>query len=240
MKQTFPLILLLALLAGGHLYAQTPTTGLYVDSGGLLLMNHDDVTPLSGGVGTVVGDGDVVQFGYYTDATSSNLFAGTWVPLTGNGGANSAFNTTSIGDNPDGLGAGNTDGQFAFTATGSIPGDTYINFTLGSATSGVSLPSSGQIMALRFYNGTSVANSTYYGAASDASWDWIAPAYPPPLPMEFTMGDPVSWLDNDVGFTGTSLSPDLVVPEPSEMSLGGLGGLGVLAFAYWRRRRFGH
>ena len=238
MKQIFPFILLM-LLAGSHLYAQTATTGLYIDSGGYLLMNHDDLTPLSGGLGTVVGDGDVVQFGYYTDATSSNLFAGTWVPLTGNGGANSAFDTTSIGDNPDALGAGYTDGQFALSASGSTPGDTYINFTQGSATSGVSLPTSGHIMAVRFYNGTTVATSTYYGAASYADWDWVSPAYPPAAPMAFSLGDgndSVSWLNNEVGYTGTMIGTDLLVPEPSESYLCGLG-FGVLAFAYWRRRQ---
>ena len=231
MKRIFSLVLL-ALLLGSPLCAQNLTIGLYIDSGSYTLMNKDDLTPLSGGVGTVVGDGDVVQFGYYTNATSGNLFAGTWVPLTGDGGANSAFNTTSIGDNPDAVGGGNTNGTFAFLAFGSTPGDTYITFTQGSFASGVSLPTGGQIMAVRFYNGTSVASSTYYGSVSDANWDWIPPMASPVRPMQFSFYDSVSWLDNQVGYTGTSIA---VVPEPSVSSLFGLG-LGILAFTYWRRR----
>lgn len=230
MKRIIALILLPTVLSGNHLCAQSASTGLFLDSGSFTLMNNE-LTPLSGGVEAVVGDGDVIQFGYYTNATSSNLFSGTWVPLTGNGGANSAFNTTSIGDNPDTVGAGNTNGTFAFSSNGSTPSDTYINFIQGSSTSGVSLPSSGQIMAVRFYNGTSVANSTYYGAASDASWEWVAPLYPIPESMTFGLDNSVSWFNNQVGYTGTIID----VPEPPASSLFGLC-FGVLAFVYWRRR----
>src|SRR4051794_30675567 len=62
---------------------------------------------LSGGT-AADGNGDVLQFGYFSGGTLGNPFAGTWVPLTGAGGANSAFGTTSIGDTTAG-GAG--DGQ---------------------------------------------------------------------------------------------------------------------------------
>ena len=42
-------------------------------------------TRLSGGNPTVDHDGTVVQLGYHSAATVGNEFAGTWIPLTGEG-----------------------------------------------------------------------------------------------------------------------------------------------------------
>lgn len=225
-------LLILGILAScSGLSAQVLTIGLNIDSGSYTLKNSDNLTPLSGGLSSVVGDGDVVQIGYYTAATSGNLFAGTWVPLTGNGGANSDFAATSIGDNPD---AGAGDGSFAFAAGGTTAGDIYLNFVQGSSTAGV-MPGDGQLMAVRFYNGTTVASSTAYGVASDAAWAWMAPTSAPQN-MNFSLDDPsVAWFNNQIGYTGTALA----VPEPSVSALFALGlliSLGYLLVTPGKRR----
>lgn len=58
----------------------------------------------SNGVGN--GNGDLVELGFYTEADDSNLFQGTWVPLTAG---------TRIGDSNDGTDLG--DGYFSFSTS---------------------------------------------------------------------------------------------------------------------------
>jgi hypothetical protein len=214
MKKSLSTFLCLAVLAPAGLFAST--SQLNLNSGSLTLNNSNTTTPLA--------IGDVLQFGYYTGATnSSTLFSGTWVPLTGFGGGNSAFTNIAIGyASTNGAGPG----TFAFALT----------FTNGSSTSGVNLPSAGQIMSILFYNGTTLANSTYYGAASDVSWTWLAPASVPPV-MAFSFDDTgIKWLDNSVNtnnstaYTGTLLA----VPEPSFIMLFALG-TGLLVLVYGKR-----
>jgi hypothetical protein len=233
MKYHLPLFLFISLLVSVPPSVQAAgTTQLSIDSGSYTLYNSNNSTILSGGaeINPVDGDGDVIQIGYYTGATSSsNLFTGTWVALTGNGGANSAFNTTSIGDQTS-QGAG--DGTFALNLT----------FTSGSPTSGVYPAIGGKILALRFYNGTTVANSTYYGAVSDASWTWAAPATTPPSILGFSLDNPgVSFLSNDssalneTAFTGTPLMSE--APEPSTATELLLAFCAVGIFRYYRGTR---
>lgn len=210
MKKTLCTLLSLAILGSAPLFAST--SQLNLNSGSLTLNNTNNSTALA--------IGDVLQFGYYTGATnSSTLFSGTWVPLAGFGGANSAFTNISIGyASTNGAGSG----TFAFSLT----------FTNGSSTSGVNLPSTGQIMSILFYNGTTLANSTYYGAVSDVSWTWFAPASVPPT-MNFSLSDSgVSWLNSNAAYTGTLYS----VPEPSFVTLFALGA-GSLLLVYKNRRK---
>ena len=58
----------------------------------------------SGGAGN--GNGDLVELGFYTEADDSNLFQGTWIPLTSG---------TRIGDANDGTDLG--DGYFSFSTS---------------------------------------------------------------------------------------------------------------------------
>jgi autotransporter-associated beta strand protein len=58
----------------------------------------------SNGVGN--GNGDLVELGFYTEADDSNLFQGTWIPLTAG---------TRIGDSNDGTDLG--DGYFSFSTS---------------------------------------------------------------------------------------------------------------------------
>ena len=58
----------------------------------------------SGGAGN--GNGDLVELGFYSEADDSNLFQGTWIPLTSG---------TRIGDANDGTNLG--DGYFSFSTS---------------------------------------------------------------------------------------------------------------------------
>src|SRR6516162_2581047 len=113
-------------------------TTVAFDSGSQTLGNQSAV-PLSGGSPTLDGDGDVLQLGYYSAATTANNFLGTWIPLSGAGSANTAvipqgnnhanpqnitYNQTSTGDLMVN-GAGNA--TFAIS----------LDFVAGNATSGI-------------------------------------------------------------------------------------------------------
>jgi hypothetical protein len=200
------LLLLFSLCSAARTWAQN-TADLSIDSGDSILKSFGNTSPLA--------VGDALQFGYYTGATISNPFAGTWVALTGDGGIDNGSgspgaNFTVIGRAADsGAGAG----QFAFSS---------LTFTTGSATTGLNLPSAGQLMAVRFYNGATVIGSTYYGAASDASWQWVSPASPAST-MVFKLSDPgIDWLGNNIAFTGTATTI-AVIPEPNVALLALLG-----------------
>jgi|SRR5690606_35495808 len=187
------------------------------DTGGVFELKGSDNTTLLSGGGNSSGDGFVLQFGYYSMASSSDLFAGTWTALTGDGGVNSAFTSSSIGDTFDN---GAADGTFA---------DTFI-FNLTDNTSNVSLPSAGQIMAVRFYDAATVTAAMHYGAVSNESWIWQAPNTPPAA-MAFSLADlGVQWFNGSIAFTGTA------IPEPATWAVM-LGGTALFMVVGRRRRR---
>jgi hypothetical protein len=201
------------------------TTTVSFDSGSQTMFNQASIA-LSGGT-INDGDGDVLQLGYYTGAN----FTGNWVPLSGETSLNTAiiagsspaepYNKTSIGD-LNSNGAGN--GTFAMS----------LDFVAGSATSGNSLPSNGTQLALRFYNGTTLASSTFYNAVTDPLWTWKTPATPPAVvTMSFDDAGLV-WQGgvNSAFHTTISFSQ---VPEPSVIaSL--LVGAAILGSRAIRRR----
>ncbi|RYZ18140.1 MAG: PEP-CTERM sorting domain-containing protein, partial [Sphingobacteriales bacterium] len=116
------------------------------------LVNNSSV-PLSAGT-SAAGDGTLLQLGFYSTATLSNPFSGTWVVLA----------STTMGD--DGV---NIDGKFS-TST-----------ILGSGT--FTEPAVGTPLSIRFYDGTSVSTSSYFNSVSNISgaWNYIAPADVPPV-----------------------------------------------------------
>ena len=123
--------------------------------------------PLTGGAAAVLGDGAMLQLGYYTQGTAANPFAGTFVLMAGTGGPNTFAtygNKLSIGDDPSN-GAG--DGTFALA----------LNFVTGTA-SGNNLPAAGQELVIRFFNNTTAANSTLFNAVNAPTWLFTAPTTP--------------------------------------------------------------
>lgn len=109
------------------------------------------------------GDGAVLQYGYYSGSTERNPFLGTFVPLTGPGSIHGWSST--IGDGPGATGV-RPAGQFHVS----------VFFDLFTDTIDDDLPLPGVPMAIRFYNGTSIADSTEFNTVSNTSgaWDWQA------------------------------------------------------------------
>lgn len=198
---------------------QAQSTALTFDTGEFTVVkNTNNLTPLSGG-SSADGNGFAVQVGYYSSATSGNNFLGTWTPITGINSLNTAFNVSTIGDKNDN-GAG--DGTFA---------DTFV-FDTTVASTVVTLPSSGQILAVRFYNATTVAAATHFAAASKDLWTWISPATPQSTVIMSLGESGLVWQGGFTAYTGNLLT---AIPEPSTYA--GLAGLAVLGFAALRRRR---
>jgi hypothetical protein len=219
-------------------------TTVNFDSGGQMVYDQNLITPtlLTAGP-TGDGNGAVIQLGYYSAATISNNFAGTWIPLTGQTSPNTAivtgstemYNQTSIGDTTMNVGlSGN--GVFAIG----------VNFRPGDPTAGNNLPTSTTIpLAIRFYNGTSIASSTFYNVVSDDGWLWRTPSNPPTnpvIPISLDDQNPdLEWLSiaqgqsaNTAFHTTISLA---AVPEPATVGVGILCAASLFGSALLRRAR---
>lgn len=208
-------------------YSAAITTVVF-DSGDKQLTALTGNAPLTAGSAAVEGDGAVIQLGYFSGATSQNLFLGTWIPLTGEGSANTAFNRTSVGDS---LASGAGDGQFGFS----------LSFNDALSNTSQNLPAPGTPLAIRFYDGRTLALSTRFEtiSSSAANWQWKAPGTPATL-IGFSLGETGS-SGLRLQSTNAAPSPDGVVrtatpvaavPEPSSLMLLSIGALVSL-----RRRR---
>jgi hypothetical protein len=220
-------------------YAQNQTT-VNMDSGGLFLFN-EGATKLTGGT-TLDGDGAVIQLGYYNAATASNNFAGNWVALTGEMSLNTKtipssndsepFNKTSIGD---------------LTSQGGVVGEFWLpalTFVQGSANSGNNLPASSTIpLAIRFYNNTTIATSTFYNVVSDDAWLWQTPVAPQSdtgVNISLSQGG-LEWLSTAMGQPTTNEFHTSIglqaVPEPTTVAAGTLCAASLIYGALRGRRR---
>jgi hypothetical protein len=217
------LIFCLCFAGARLLYADKTTVSF--DSGDYAIFDNPDLhgggdVPLTGGSLMVDGDGTVLQLGYYDGATTANNFLGNWVPLTGETSLNTAtipgssppepYNRTSIGD---------ITVKFAGDATFAMS----LNFELGNAASSNSLPAVGSTppLAIRFYNNTTIASSTYYNVVSDDSWLWSAPSINDPfVNVTISLNDlNLEWLSTALGQGAESAFHTTIplanVPEPA-------------------------
>jgi hypothetical protein len=213
-KHVAPCLLLAALLAGIAAPLEAQSTTLTIDSGTYTLKDFDNATPLA--------VGDVVEFGYYSSATVLNPFSGSFNALTGGTITNTAETPTADGS------SFTTDTVSTVIGgdqnTGAGPGQ--FAYTLVFAPSTPNLPSNGQILAIKFFDNSTVASSGAYGAASNATWLWEGTTSSLDFPADYSLGDPGTlWLNNDTAFTG--------VPEPQTAVLVPVG----LLMLYFGRRR---
>ncbi len=151
-------------------------------------------SPLSAGT-ALDGDGTLIQLGFYTGATPSNPFLGSWVELA----------TSSIGDT-----GVNEAGRFNVSTT----------LIEGS----FNAPVPGTPLAIRYYDGLTAATSTYFNAASDTTgpWNWVAPATQPPI-LDLKITKLTSVFQSGIfGAFQTTISTG--VPEPTLPTLLLVGG----------------
>ena len=218
-------------LAVGAVHGQTTTVNF--DSGDFQILDQNTAAtnPLTAGPAGD-GNGAILQLGYFTGAN----FTGTFVPLSGQGSANTAivpgssppemYNQTSIGDR----------GAF-FAGPGTF--SLQLSFTSTDPTSNNNLPASGTPLAIRFYNGTTLASSTFFNTVSSTSttWQWQSPNTPPAL-VEISLNDPGLLWESVVRAgqaSNTAFHTTIPIPEPSTIALIGFALVGA-PIVYLRRR----
>lgn len=167
-------------------------------------LTNKTASPLSAG-SALSGDGTLLELGYYSMASVSDPFAGSWTILA----------TTTMGD--DGI---EVSGRFS---TSSILG--------GSGLPGLT---SATPLAIRFYDGTAVANSTYFNAVSktNGSWNYIAPNDPSPV-LNLAIDKGASTVFQN-GLSG-AFSTRIAIPESSPILLC-FSGVAILLFSRQRKK----
>ena len=127
--------------------------------------------PLSAGV-QGNGDGDLVELGYFSEASTDSPFSGSWIPLT---------KQTKVGDSSSGYGFGN--GMFIFTSNFQRNSDQVVVFPtepkeysedLGFTVTS-SAPPTGTPFCIRFYDGPEKGGARYNTVTGD---NWLWPAFP--------------------------------------------------------------
>jgi autotransporter-associated beta strand protein len=135
-------------------------------------------TDLTQNVAGTNSDGDLMELGYYSESDDSNLFRGTWNVLT---------KTTTVGDSSDLSGLG--DGAFSFsTSFNGTTATTYAGDAGQITDTGVTTPSAGTLLAIRFYDGSTNAAGTLFNViaapqGAGSSWyDWPTSDVDPQAP----------------------------------------------------------
>lgn len=143
-------ILATILLTTASVRAATVVINWSVSANPSAILMDNNSNPLSAGT-LAAGDGSLVQLGYYDRAILANPFRGDWVALA----------SSTIGDDGQEIA-----GRFSTTTIlGGVP---------------FAEPPVGTPLAIRFYDGTSVATSTFFNAVSDTTggWNYVSPSDP--------------------------------------------------------------
>ena len=226
--------LLLICCLANRTYAGSQTQ-VNFDSGTQFMYNFGG-TLLSAGT-AADGDGTVIQLGYYDGATVANKFAGTWHALTGAGSLNTggntgsglAFNTTAIGGIGGGAAPGGS-GIFGF----SLVFDSAVTGTFNDLPGSTTIP-----LAIKFYDGASIAASSYFNVVSNAAWLWKTPISPDPLPPTINLSfDDAGLQWQSIAVAGQSGSTAFhtsiaTVPEPDTI-FGALTCLATIGLRWGR------
>lgn len=198
----------------------------YAASSSYFLTNNESTTikdsagvALTSGVGTVQGDGAIIQLGYFS--TSTNSFSGTWTAIAGVGSLNPSLNPR-VGD---------------FDTQSDIPDGFFsisVTFDDGNGTD-VGIPAADTQLAIRFYDTTSEAGlaTADYNTVTNDLWTFNALADPAPTKrtLDITQASGTTvWQDGGANAFKTTITP---VPEPSSAALLGLGMAALLL----RRRK---
>ena len=222
MRPKFPLALFLALTAGAHAASVQVDSSYFSDGSTNPLVDNNGIGLTAGTAAN--GDGAVFQIGYLAGVDlglDPNSYGdaewGAFVPIAG-GGVNPSGGMTTIGDMDSGAA-----GPFGFYGVSVFLDDT----TDANLPPGAGYP---QQLAIRFYNGTSIAGSTHFNTVVSDTSEWELT----PLPAVPSPGDENTLdLDGDVlVWQGTPFRTDIAIPEPSSSLLALLGAL-----IFLRRRR---
>lgn len=175
---------------------------------GFALKDQNGVA-LSPGLADKPLDGTIIELGYYSLATTSNPFAGEWVPMV----APFQGNYITIGD----LDVNDVAGLFQNTSIIG-GGESYV------------LPAAGVPLTIRFYDTKTAQNfKNLYNAVSSSEWTW--PGLTPDAILDMDLTDAVLiWEGGESSAFRTTLS---AVPEASASMISMAGGIVFLL----RRRR---
>jgi len=189
-------------------------TKVEMRNGADTVFRDSGAAPLGAGALDVDGDGHVVQFGYYNQATVTNPFSGTWVPLSGAGATNTW--RTTIGDNV--VNGPAADGRFNIS----------IFFQPGTP-NGFDFPPSTNIpMAIRFYDDFSIQAARRFNAVANTTgaWNWKDDGR-----IDIVIENPndaaLAW-EGGPGSAYRTTIP-IGVPEPSALALLLAGGCAITA-----------
>lgn len=168
---------------------------------GIYRLENKTLSPLSNGT-AAAGDGTLIQLGYYSLASLANPFAGSWVTLA----------STTMGD--DGI---------------ELPGKFGTTTILGGTP--FPAPAVATPLAVRFFDGTSEAGSSFFNAVSHTggAWNFVAPNDPAPSITIVIDKDPNIKFQS----VGGAFSTQLAVPEPSAILLASV----ALSLSVMTRRR---
>ena len=195
---------------GGWDFSPTPPTNPLRDEIGNPLMAGTDAPD----------DGAIFQIGYFAAGPSPNW--DSFVPISSTPGSN---HLTTMGDE----GGAPVDDANGMGGIFSVALTLDVNDPADAALLPPGYPAQ---LAIRFFNGTSVASSTHYNTVTSnaATWNLNPPATPPDVPASLNMdAGGLVWESGALGHYQTVLS---TAPEPSTTLLVLLAGA-----IFLRRRR---